>query len=202
MGQCMINRLYHLTNVDNCKKILLEGVIRSRKHAIKAPYTGNFVHFNFCPKSPMLWNLYQGKCLSADIIYGQPDAVYIEFDLPSIIFDLNLRKDNSFIVTDRDVSDNLCRMKTMTGDDINLFMEEIANFVDIPEINQVVNTIDANEHPKKGAELMFEGELRFSQFSVVSIGVHNPAVQKNLLLNNAISRLYGEMVIVKHEWYF
>jgi hypothetical protein len=150
----------------------------------------------------MLWNLYQGKCLSADIIYGQPDAVYIEFDLHSIIFDLNLRKDNSFIVTDRDVSDNLCRMKTMTGDDINLFMEEIANFVDIPEINQVVNTIDADEHPKKGAELMFEGELRFSQFSVVSIGVHNPAVQKNLLLNNTISRLYGEMVIVKHEWYF
>ena len=60
-------RLYHLMNIDNCRKILAEGKIRSRnQHNSISAAAGagklvpdNFVHFNFCPKAPILWNLHQ-----------------------------------------------------------------------------------------------------------------------------------------------
>ena len=203
-----IDKLYHLTNIENCKQILLDGKIRPRNHGTKAANgvrgnsaPGNFVHCNFCPKAPMLWYLYQGRCLSADRIFGQADAVYLELALSIAIFNLNLCESNSFTVTDCDVSVNGYRWKQMNGDDIDHCMGAIAGFVDVSEINQVVNTIDAVEHPKKGAEFMVEREVDLDA-AVLSIGVHDSAAQNRLLTEKTISRLYGDKVFIKPEWYF
>lgn len=204
----LLENLYHLTNVENCKQILLDGKIRPRNHGDIATNVGggtlmpgNFSHCNFCPKAPMLWNLYQGRCWSADNIYGQTDAAYLELALPVIIFNLNLCQDNGFTVTDSDISVNGYRWKQLKGDDFDQGMGAIEGFVDVSEINKDVNTIDAVEHPKKGAEFIVEGEINL-EGAVLSIGVHESAAKNRLLNDKTISRLYGDKVLIKPEWYF
>ena len=201
-----LDRIYHITSIDKCREILLSGKMRPRnQHSVGYGKLdpGNFVHFNFCPKSPMLWNLYQGRCWSADRIYGQADAVYLEFHILSILFDQKLGQANDFIVSDCDVSANGCRRKNLNGDDnIDHCLGEIADFLDVFEINQSVNSINAEEHPKKSAELMFEREICFCKDSVESIGVYDATAKYRLLINKTISKVYGDKIAIKPEWYF
>ena len=89
----------------------------------------------------------------------------------------------------------------MNYDNIDHCMDAIAKFIDVSEINRTVNTIDAVDHPKKGAEFMVEREIDL-EAAVLSIGVHDSAAKNRLLNEKSISRLYGDKVFIKPEWYF
>ena len=201
------NNLYHLTNIENCGEILRSGTIRPRIQDLAnctdvekcAKNQGRFVNFNNCTRSLMLWSIYQGRCRSADKIWGQEDAVQIEIKNACLMVELDLHGDENVILCDCDFSDK--RRKAMVLD-VSSWEDKGGNLLDVSEINRTVNTIDALEHPKKGAELMIGNEISLCGGMVSAIVVFNARAKYRLLQKKGIPLMYASKVSIRPDWYF
>ena len=113
--------------------------------------------------------------------------------------ELGLHRDENIIVSDYDFSD---KRRTAMVLNVSSCNDDIGNIIDFSEINLSVNTIDAEEHPKKGAEIMIDTEIPLCTDMVSSIVVHDAVAEARLLQNHGMPPAFANKVSVRPEWYF
>jgi hypothetical protein len=103
--------LYHLTHIENLESIVSDGFIfcdsfmldrggpeatigirriKARRLGIEVPChpgtkVGEYVPFNFCPRSVMLYLLHMGNHPDLDYHGGQEPLLHLEFDFDELI---------------------------------------------------------------------------------------------------------------------
>ena len=201
--------LYHLTNVDDCGNILRSGsirpfvqngVVRASDNAL--PHVSQCVHFNFCPRSLMLFELTQGHCWSAHKIWGQKDAVHIEIDYTQMMVHLGLNGVLNFIVSDSDSSYGSQKPNIKVFDVNSTSMACIESMLDISAIERRINFFNAEKYSGKGAEVMVGEVINLVPDTVKTIGVHDGDAKDRLLGMSWISDAYKDKISIRGEWYF
>ena len=201
--------LYHLTNVDDCGNILRSGsirpfvqngVVRASDNAL--PHVSQCVHFNFCPRSLMLFELTQGHCWSAHKIWGQKDAVHIEIDYTQMMVHLGLNGVLNFIVSDSDSSHGSQKPNIKVFDVNSTSMACIESMLDIPAIERRISSFDADKYQGKGAEIMVGADVDLRPDMVMTIGVHDEKAKGRLLGKSWISDAYKNKIFIRDDWYY
>jgi len=202
--------IYHLTNIDDCGDMLRSGCIRPlvRSGVIcmngddGLPHASQFVHFNFCPRSLMLFKLTQGHCWSAHRIWGQEDAVHIEIDYFQMMVHLSLACVANFIVSDSDSTHGSLNPQIKVFDVNSTPMSCIESMLDVSAIMRRINFFNADKDPGKGAEIMVGAAIGLLPNMVKTIGVHDGNAKDRLLKKPCIPETYKKKISIRDNWYF
>ena len=217
-----LHPLYHLTNISNCVKILQDGELRPHciadglvfGHMRDSFAPDNYVHFNFCPRSVMLFKAKQDGRVGETKFYGQEDAVHIrlpsfsqlclQMDLNPIIYKDTSGKhmivSNAIIMSDMDCSwfkeRKLIPLVDQGDDCLMQHLDELSL--------KKENAWQPNEIRSKSAELLIAPRVKLSWCIGYEIGVYNDGAKQSIenKLLKANVNTTSVNISVRPEWYF
>lgn len=207
-------KIFHITHVNNLAQICAQGglysdaqmqhrqvatpigmqIIKQRRltkcrvscHA--NTFVGEYVPFNFCPRSVMLYILHRGN--HPDITYteGQRPLVHLMADLNSVVQRAN-QQNIRWAFTDRNAG--------------TLYTTFYNSLTDLNHVNwPAMQARDFRDtFTKEGKQAEFLHHDFFPWDLVEEIGVHNAIVERQIqqILNQA---QHKPVVNVKRDWYF
>lgn len=207
-------KIYHITHIDNLQSIIADGELVSdaamitlskpaaaigmstiKKRRLLLPVechsgdcVGEYVPFNFCPRSVMLFVIYRGNHPELSYRDGQGPVLHLEADLHSVVAWANtVNRRWAFSLSNAGAS----------------YAEFRANLADLGQIDwgsvAATDFRSPDVKEKKQAEFLVHGSFPWSL--VTRIGVHSLGIwqQVDVALRLAAHR---PVVEVKPDWYY
>jgi hypothetical protein len=206
-------KIYHITHVENLGQIIADGYLFSdavidgrggpqatigmssiKQRRLSLPvkchpgdHVGEYVPFYFCPRSVMLYLIYQANHPEITYRGGQGPIVHLEADLNATVGWANQNNVRwAFSLSN-------------AGAVYTQFRSDLAQLTDIDWDSVAANDWRAPE-TKEGKQAEFLVKERFPWSLVLRIGVRSPAIQSRV---RAIVGSASEPTIeIRPEWYY
>jgi hypothetical protein len=206
-------KLYHIAHVDRLPSIVADGCLWcDAEVARRAPpgttigmngikqrrlaeltltshpdlHVGDCVPFYFCPRSVMLYLLYQGNHPELTYVGGQAPIMHLEADLRAVI---------------EWAGRNGRRWAFTLSNAGSRFFEDRCNLAQLDEIDWDAVQARNWQHCKDGKQAEFLLEHSFPWHLVERIGVYSPA-QYTQVVNALADEAHRPEIEIRAEWYY
>ncbi len=205
-------KIYHIAHVDRLPSIVADGFLWCDAEVVRrAPagttigmssikqrrltlplgshpdlHVGDCVPFYFCPRSVMLYLIYQGNHQELGYRGGQGPILHFEADLRAVVAWANAQP---------------ARWAFTLSNAGSYFFEDRNDLARLSEINwTAVQARDWRAH-KEGKQAEFLLEHRFPWHLIERIGVHSPVVYRQVV-NTLPANGHRPPVEVRADWYY